>query len=315
MANFFKPASGEASGWVDQANGIVTTTLGAPLAIGLADDWTRDGDPAEVSFNDPSFGTVTRLPMLGGNKLLFKIECNRIGNCMLEARDPPTMGRFFLQMPLRASIQIAVIAGAVTSADRLSRAYYESRIFFTKGYESAERLFLMALNHDVYEGMPVEHSPQLENALASLANIGTVQIMRTFAPNNSFHGEKARTRWVCSCADIMGYAGNRYEWHEPKPLLISGVARLIRDLPTGAQYDFGFVRPVGGRTGSMPSADVFFRVETLEQIGKAYRGDARNRSEILPDAAVEINPALDSKNVGFVYADGADHMHVRAYAP
>jgi hypothetical protein len=138
--------------------------------------------------------------------------------------------------------------------------------------------------------------------------------MRTFAPRNSFHGVQETKRWVCSCMDIMRYGSHLYEWHVPAKSLIAGVAKLIQDLPSGAKYDFGFVRPVGGQTGSSPKDDVFFEVRTPKQIAGGFNGSARLQSELLPGAKPDITAALATKNVGFVYADGPNHMHIRAYA-
>jgi hypothetical protein len=35
---------------------------------------------------------------------------------------------------------------------------------------------------------------------------------------------------------------------------------------------------------------------------------------MLPDAATQVKPALEMKNYGFLYADGPDYVHVRAYS-
>jgi hypothetical protein len=212
-----------------------------------------------------------------------------------------------------ANRYLAGSSGNPFAHGELIHAFHSGTVFFARGFEGAETLFQMALNHEKLEGKPVEHSPQLERAMVKLAQGGGIQIMRTFAPHNSFHGQLMGNKWVCSCMDVMVCAGNQYQYLVAKPALINGVARLIRDLPSEAKYDFGFVRPVGGPRGSDPRLDVFFEVRTEKQIKDGFEGNQRPLGDMLEEAGRQIKPALQTKNVGFIYADGADHMHIRAY--
>src|SRR5512143_2042646 len=107
MAARFTPSPGyHAGGWFDQAHGILTVSLGQTVQIGLQDDWTVDGNPLDVRFNDfsnPSgVAKLTPLSMASGGLRQFKIEPQRVGNVMLEGRTAPSAGRYWFQMPVQA---------------------------------------------------------------------------------------------------------------------------------------------------------------------------------------------------------------------
>ena len=316
----FMPSPGVyAGGWFDQAHGIVTVSLGQTVQIGFQDDWTVDANSADVRFND--FGNpdgvakLTPLPMSAGGLRQFRIEPRRVGNVILEGRTAPSMGRDWFQMPVQAFIQVHVIAAAAGREDQLLHAYHEGAIYFAPGFEDKRNLFLMAAEGRPFEGAVVQHSPELIQALVKLSRASRVQVMRTFYPwNGGEHGKRVGAKWICSCADIMVYRGFRFHYTVPRELLIEGVVQLIQDLPETQKYDLGFVRPIGGDLRFDQSMDVFFPVTTPEQAHTAFLGVQRQLSEMLEPARTRVTAALASKRYGYLYADAADHVHIRAYS-
>jgi hypothetical protein len=138
--------------------------------------------------------------------------------------------------------------------------------------------------------------------------------MRTFAPNNAFHGRRDGTKWICSCADVTVYRGSRLHYTVPLSLLIDGVVQLIQDLPDTVKYDFGFVRPVGEDYNFDKSMDVFFPVTTPAQAHDAHVGKARPLSDMLEPAHTSVSAVLAMKRYWFLYPGGADHVRFHAYS-
>ncbi len=110
----------------------------------------------------------------------------------------------------------------------------------------AKDRFRQAMNNDTVSGKEAAHAPQLQQLLIRLAERGGVTIMRTFDPNSGPHGTIVGNQNLCSAVDVAFYQGYRFHYLQPKQMLIEGVKRLLSDLPSGAKYDVGFVRPVGG---------------------------------------------------------------------
>jgi hypothetical protein len=166
----------------------------------------------------------------------------------------------------------------------------------------------------------------LRTIIALAGDAGSLRILRTFADNQGPHG----SRGLCEAVDVAVFGTYVFEYHTAKPLLIDGVAKLIRAMPGDVTFDLGLVRPVGGVGGFNTALDVFFRV-TADNVAKLKRdptthkvlpGQPPNAVEpgagwglgaLLPDAKSAIDRARAGKKLGYAYPDGADHVHIKAY--
>jgi hypothetical protein len=113
-------------------------------------------------------------------------------------------------------------------------------------------------------------------------------------------------------------------------VLIEGVASLVRAMPNDIAFDLGLVRPVGGVGGFNTAFDVFFTV-TADNVVKLQKDPVTHRplpsqapnavepgagwglAALLPDAKSAIDSARMGKKLSYVYPDGADHVHIRAF--
>lgn len=216
--------------------------------------------------------------------------------------------------------------------DKTAELEEEVRKLHTDGQISfagstAGTFFKQALNHERVDGFEARHSlPLLRTIIALTANAGSLKILRTFAPNQGPHGSGGR----CEAMDIAVFGTVVFEYHTTKRSLIDGVANLIRAMPEDITFDLGLVRPVGGVGGFNTALDVFFTV-TADNVRKLKRdptthkvlpGQSPNAVEpgtgwglgaLLPDAKRAIDVARTGKKLSYVYPDGADHVHIRAY--
>jgi hypothetical protein len=183
---------------------------------------------------------------------------------------------------------------------------------FSFGSPGARTLFEQAMNEEKVDGKTARHSPALQELLVALAPRG-LGIMRTFAPNQGPHGETKGSDMVCSAVDITGYAGGRFHYQVPRETLISNVERLFRAFPPGPAFDIGFVRPVGGPAGFDTRLDVFFAVPG-HRVAAAFKPDGSwGVGAMLEPPKTRVLAALSGKKFGYLFPDGADHMHVKAY--
>jgi hypothetical protein len=320
MTRFVKATGGRPTGWFDDRFNILSVTMGPPIFVGLEGGYddagntlvVRPGDfgspdsPITVEANDPD--TVT-MPIRH-----YKITPKKVGFVFLEARVQSTAPNW-MDWPFKANVQIAVKAGPSDPTEIVQRLFYEGQFSFAT--PGAKDLFVLAMNNQKVDGRVAEHSLELQKVLIKLAPAG-LKILRTFAnetthPRNP-HGEQIGTnKYVCRAVDIAAYAGTTFHYLQPKETLISGAERLLRDLPSGQQYDMGFVRPVGGETGFDTRLDVFFNVPQ-DRVAAAYSPDGSwGMGAMLPGPKPRIVAAAGGK-LNYVYPDGADHMHLKALA-
>jgi len=187
----------------------------------------------------------------------------------------------------------------------------QGRIDFV--YPERRRLFEQALNHDQMNGHTATFAPELERLLIRLARHG-LRILRTIQPGDTHtpHGTVVGDKLICRAVDVDTYFGQRFQYQEPRNDLIDGVTRLLSDFPFGAKYDVGFVRPVGGATGSNPAMDVFFPVPP-ERVAAAFNPDGSWGWGAMFD---QVRPGIQAAAAGkvkYVFPDGADHIHIKAY--
>jgi hypothetical protein len=192
---------------------------------------------------------------------------------------------------------------------------------------TAETFFTQALNHEWVGSVEARHTlPLLKTILALTDDAGSLRLLRTFAPNQGPHG----TSGVCEAMDIATFGTVVFEYHTTKTVLIDGVAKLIRAMPADITFDLGLVRPVGGVGGFNTALDVFFRV-TADNVRRLQRDPTTHKvlpgqppnavdpgtgwglGALLPDARRAIDLARTGRRLGYVYPDGADHVHIRAY--
>ena len=220
---------------------------------------------------------------------------------------------------------VKLVDKTVAAEQEVRQLYDAGKITFTGS--NAELLFKQALNHDEVQGFEAIHTFALLNTIVALAaSAGTLKIIRTFAPNQGPHG----TKGVCQAMDLNIFGSVVFEWHTSKEVLIDGVAKLIRSMPADISFDLGLVRPVGGVGGYNTAFDVFFKVtaENVIQLNKdpvTHRplpgqspnavepGTGWGLSALLPDAKVAIESARIGKRLEYMYPDGADHVHIRAF--
>jgi hypothetical protein len=200
----------------------------------------------------------------------------------------------------------------LSDTDDILRALVnQGRIQFA--YPDRRTLFEQALNHDSINGHVATFTPELEQLLLRLARHG-LKILRTIDPHgvDNPHGKIVGDKLICRAVDVHTYFGQRFEYTEPRNNLIDGVTRLLTDFPPGATYDVGFVRPVGGKTGSNTAMDVFFPVPP-ERAAAAYEPDASWGWNTMFAAVRPGIQAAAAGRVSYVYPDGPDHIHIKAY--
>jgi hypothetical protein len=200
------------------------------------------------------------------------------------------------------------------------------RVLFALGafqfsHERAKHFFRMAMDNKKVNGRVAEHSPELQRLLIKLAS-NRVTILRTFGPDHNPknpHGRWVGHKLICSAIDVAWYAGSQFLYTVGKERLINGVVRLLTDLPDGASYDAGFVRPVGDMHGYAgfpgaynPSLELFFPVPP-KRVPAAYHPDGTwGWGTMFPEVRQVVQPAAGAK-VKYIFPDGPDHMHLRAY--
>jgi hypothetical protein len=195
--------------------------------------------------------------------------------------------------------------------DILRTLLNQGRIGFV--YAERRRLFEQAINHDRMNGRVATFSPELERLLIRLARHGFT-ILRTIDPTGvtSPHGTVVGDKLICRAVDVDSYSGQRFEYREARNDLIEGVTRLLNDFPFGASYDVGFVRPVGGAHGFDTARDVFFPVPE-SRVAAAFNPDGSwGWATMFPAVRPGIQAAGAGK-VRYVFPDGADHIHIKAY--
>lgn len=200
----------------------------------------------------------------------------------------------------------------LSDTDDILRALVnQGRIDFV--YPERRKLFEKAINHDKINGHIATFSPELEQLLVRLARHG-FKILRTIDPTGttSPHGTIVGDKLICRAVDVDTYSGQRFEYREPRNDLVEGVTRLLTDFPTGASYDVGFVRPVGGQNGFNTAMDVFFPVPE-SRVAAAFNPDGSWGWNTMFE---EVRPGIRAAGAGkvkYVFPDGADHMHIKAY--
>jgi hypothetical protein len=219
------------------------------------------------------------------------------------------------------------IVDATTDAEgRVRQLHTDGKITFAPGSQ-AETFFTQALNHDDVAGVEARHTFPLLKTLIALSDVaGSLGILRTFAPNQGPHGKAGR----CEAVDIAAFGTFVFEYHIAKNVLIEGVAKLIHAMPDDITFDLGLVRPVGGVGGCDPTRDVFFTVKP-ENVRRLQRDPSTHKvlpnqppnavepgtgwgiGALLPDAKRAIDVARTGKKLGYIFPDGADHVHLRAY--
>jgi hypothetical protein len=195
--------------------------------------------------------------------------------------------------------------------DILRALVNQGRIDFV--YPSRRTLFEKALDHDKIDGHIATFTPELEQLLIRLGRHG-FKILRTIDPTGapSPHGTIVGDKLICRAVDVDTYFGQRFEYREPRTDVIAGVTRLLSDFPTGATYDVGFVRPVGGATGFNPSMDIFFPVPE-SRVAAAFKPDGSWGWGAMFDTVRPGIQAAAAGKVKYVFPDGADHIHIKAY--
>ncbi|HYM78454.1 MAG TPA: hypothetical protein VE377_20950 [Candidatus Dormibacteraeota bacterium] len=200
----------------------------------------------------------------------------------------------------------------LSDTDGILRALVnQGRIQFV--YPERRTLFEQALNHDRINGHIATFSPELEQLLIRLARHG-FKILRTIDPGGvtSPHGTVVGDKLICRAVDVDTYFGQRFQYQEARTDLIDGVTRLLSDFPFGATYDVGFVRPVGGPNGFDTALDVFFPVPQA-RVAAAFSPDGSWGWGTMFAAVRPGIQAAAAGRVNYVYPDGADHIHVKAY--
>jgi hypothetical protein len=195
--------------------------------------------------------------------------------------------------------------------DILRSLVNQGRIEFV--FPERRRLFEQALNHDSMNGHTATFAPELEQLLIRLARHG-LKILRTIQPGDTHtpHGTVVGDKLICRAVDVDTYFGQRFQYQEPRTDLIDGVTRLLSDFPFGAKYDVGFVRPVGGPNGFNTALDVFFPVPE-SRVAAAFNPDGSWGWGAMFD---QVRPGIQAAAAGkvkYVFPDGADHIHIKAY--
>jgi|HubBroStandDraft_6_1064221.scaffolds.fasta_scaffold50730_3 hypothetical protein len=195
--------------------------------------------------------------------------------------------------------------------DILRALVNQGRIEFV--FPERRRLFEQALNHDSMNGHTATFAPELEQLLIRLARHG-FKILRTIDPTGvtSPHGTIVGDKLICRAVDVDTYFGQRFQYQEPRNDLIDGVTRLLSDFPSGATYDVGFVRPVGGANGFNTAMDIFFPVPE-SRVAAAFNPDGSWGWNTM---FAQVRPGIQAAAAGrvrYVFPDGADHIHIKAY--
>jgi hypothetical protein len=208
--------------------------------------------------------------------------------------------------------QLAV-SNVMSIGDQLRDAVASGRILFQNNEH--RRLFFSALDGDSVNGHVAQLAPELQTVLAVLAR-RSLTIMRTYTPADgarSPHAELHGNTQIVRAVDIMEYAGGRLHWTVERETLIVNVTRLLSDLPATVRYNIGFVRPVGGPTGSDEAHDVFFHVPP-ERAAVAFNPDGSwGWGAMIEPPKSRVRLALAGKTCDYVFPDGADHIHLKAF--
>ncbi len=179
---------------------------------------------------------------------------------------------------------------------------------------------------DARELVTIRYSPGLERLLLRLADAGTVNIMRTHAAAQGYHGMLRQGEYVCSAVDFSAFCGQPISLTS-KDRAIQVVAKLLQSFPPGHYEELGFPRPKiltpdgkGILQDFDPEHDVFYDVPSAVAAAKCLAGHdirAADLSDMKPDARKEIAPAMfGNAGARFAkkFADGLNHLHVACEA-
>jgi len=205
------------------------------------------------------------------------------------------------------------VSGEMTVGDQLRAAIDAGRMTFVT--DERRQKFLTALNGDKVNGRTAQVSEELQTVLAVLSRHG-IKILRTYTPNDppgSPHAELHGNIQIDRAVDVMEYAGGRLHWTVDRERLIANVIKLLSDLPPSAKYNIGFVRPVGGPTGSDVAHDVFFHVPP-DRAPAAFSPDGSwGWGAMIDPPKSRVRAALAGKVCDYVFPDGSDHIHLKAF--